>query len=292
MVVPADGTDAAVADYESAVKALNDAQGRNDSPMPWDRFKVVSPQQKIDEARVRVRSAREELARQGVGADPAEWGLFSDDVEQTLTALAGRGSVLDPEVKVRLEQLRANMADARVAAHTGTESVVMDVLDRYREVLELQISDEAARKLVHHLPGRYRPIPQKDAVEGAVGSRFVPRYFDYVDPQLVMTTLQVTRCGPTQITLHDIVVAPASRGRGIGSAGLQHLCATADEYGLTIDGEVVQKWADRELDRLRFRKEAERQAAWFVRHGFVIDLDQAAPLYRAEIRRAPEVSIR
>lgn len=289
MVVPADGADAAVAGYESAVKALNDAQGRNDSPMPWGRFKVVSPQQKIDEARVRVRAAGEELARQGVGADPAEWGLFSDDVEQTLTALAGRGSVLAPEVKVRLEQLRANMADARVAAHTGTESVVLDVLDRYREVLEQQISDEAARKLVHHLPGRDRPIPPSEAIDAAMGSRFVPRYFDYVDPQLALTTLQVTRSGPAQITLHDIVVAPASRGRGIGSAGLQHLCATADEYGLTIVGEVVQRWADRELDRLRFRKEAGRRAAWFVRHGFDVDVEQAAPLYRALIRRAPEV---
>ncbi|SKK34516.1 hypothetical protein [Mycobacteroides abscessus] len=292
MVVSVDQLDETVKEYESAVRALKDAQGRSDTPMPWDRLKAVSPQQKLDESRDRVRRAAEELVRKRVGADPLQWGLLSDDVEQTLTTLAGRGGVLDPELAGLLEELRANMVDARVAAHTGARSRVLDLTARYRAVLERQMPDEVARKLVHHLPGRDRPIPPSEEIDAAVGSRFVPRYFDYVDPQLVMTTLQVTRSGPTQITLHDIVVAPASRGRWIGSAGLQHLCATADEYGLTIDGEVVQRWADRELDRLRFRKEAERQAAWFVRHGFVIDVDQAAPLYRAEIRRAPEMEIR
>lgn len=289
MVVSVDQLDESVKEYESALRALKEAQGRSDSRMPWDSLKAVSPQQKLDEAKDRVRRAAAELARKRVGADPRQWGLLSDDVEQTLTALTGRGGVLDPELAGLLEELRANMADARVAAHTAAGSRVLDLTARYRAVLERQMPDEVARKLVHHLPGRDRPIPPSEAIDAAVGSRFVPRYFDYVDPQLALTTLQVTRSGPAQITLHDIVVAPASRGRGIGSAGLQHLCATADEYGLTVVGEVVQRWADRELDRLRFRKEAGRRAAWFVRHGFDVDVDQAAPLYRAQIRRAPEV---
>lgn len=289
MVVSVDRLDESVKEYESALRALKEAQGRSDSRMPWDSLKAVSPQQKLDEAKDRVRRAAAELARKRVGADPRRWGLLSDDVEQTLTALTGRGGVLDPELSGLLDELRANMADARVAAHTGAGSRVLDLTARYRVVLERQMPDEVARKLVHHLPGRDRPIPPSEAIDAAVGSRFVPRYFDYVDPQLALTTLQVTRSGPAQITLHDIVVAPASRGRGIGSAGLQHLCATADEYGLTVVGEVVQRWADRELDRLRFRKEAGRRAAWFVRYGFDVDVDQAAPLYRALIRRAPEV---
>lgn len=292
MVVSVDQLDETVKEYESALMALKAAQGRSDSPMPWDRLKAVSPQQKLDEAKDRVRRAAAELARNRVGADPRQWGLLSDDVEQTLATLTGRGTALDPELAGLLEQLRANMADARVAAHTGARSRVLDLVGRYRAVLERQMPDEVARKLAQHLPGRDRPIPPAAAIDAAVGSRFVPRYFDYRDPQLALTTLQVTRSGLAQITLHDIVVAPASRGRGIGSAGLQHLCATADEHGLTIVGEIVQRWADRELDRLRFRKEAGRRAAWFVRHGFDVDVDPAAPLYRAQIRRAPQTAIR
>lgn len=291
MVVSVDQLDVTVKEYESAVRALKDAQGRSDSPMAWDRLKAVSPQQKLDEAKDRVCRAAEDLARKRVGADPRQWGLLSGDVEQTLTTLTGRGAVLDPELAGLLTGLRANMADVRVAAHTGAGTVVLDLVERYRAALDRQMPDQVARKLVHHLPGRYRPIPPAAAIDAAVGSRFVPRYFDYVDPEVALTTVQVTRSGPAQITLHDIVVARASRGSGIGSAGLQHLCATADEHSLTIVGEVVQKWADRELDRLRFRKEAGRRAAWFVRYGFVVDVDQAAPLYRAEIRRAPGMAI-
>ena len=139
--------------------------------------------------------------------------------------------------------------------------------------------DHVARAILHHLPGWARPIPllDLDDVHINTGVGIDRRYFDYRDRRVGVTTLSVERVTTDVLWLNDITVEEANSGRGLGSAALEHLCRTADHFGMRITGKIVPRYHDEEG--------AGRLAGWYRRHGFEVTPASSGACLNARISR-------
>lgn len=242
--------------------------------------------------------ARRELARARVGANPREWGLLSDDIESTLDFYLELD--VDGGLRERLKEIARAIPQARLEAHDGDRELERKLTLDLAQCVLLEPSDREARRLVHHLPGWARPIPavdleavaQRRASQGS--ESFDERYFYYRDPANIsvsrypVVTFYVSFKTIDTLKLHDIVVARDLSAdhrsvypTGVGSAALEHLCRSADYYGLSIVGEIMP--GD------RTEASAARLAGWYGRHGFGVEPRKAGEFLWAKIRRVPEL---
>jgi hypothetical protein len=292
----------AVARLEARWDAVQAAKAAVPEPRWWRRREAARAFEARRAADREFQSAFAGIARASVGAVPGEWGLLSDNLESTLDHYLERD--IGEELRERLTAIRSKVFEARLLAHTGDRSLETTLSQDVASCLDLEPSDEHARRLVHHLPTWARPIPDVDmaAVAHTLASRgsagFAKRYFDYMDqpwtgskPRFPLATFTVTFDAIDTLELHDIIVArdpdPDNDNRrspsaGLGSAALTHLCRTADHYGLSIFGKIMP--GD------RTEESAARLAGWYGRHGFDIEPRTPGVFLWATVRRAPRVA--
>ncbi len=291
--------DEAVTELESAWEAVSATGAAVPARRWWWRkrqyFEALAA---FDEANRRFERAFSGVARAGVGSIPHQWGLLSDNAESTLDyCLDGD---ISHELRRRLKAIRDKLFDARIAAHTGDRDLEAELTCTLASCLDLEPCDERARRLVHHLPAWARPIPDVDLDDAAQTLtrrgfvRFAERYFHYMEPawfcadtrfQLRTFTVSLTAVGTLE--LHDIIVTEL-RGDsrptcapGLGTAALQHLCRTADHYGLSVSLMIMP--GD------RTETSAARLAGWYSRHGFEIHQTTPGTYLGAKGRRAPKL---
>lgn len=220
-----------------------------------------------------ARLAREE----GLGSMPGQWSALSVidgwpelSLEHTLEGLGDR--LPQPWAEQTLKQ----MSRIRAGVARGS-SEVLEQLHAELVAVVSTLPGESALRLEEHLPGRLRRIPHN------LGD--LERANDHVtlfvsDPMHNFSSAPGPPSG--RIRLHDIVVN--SRGHGLGTAVLEHLCAFADVHGCTIFGELEPGPGKPESDVLRL-------AGWYARHGFTQG-DKAPDQWcrQVHISRAPQQS--
>lgn len=229
----------------------------------------------------RFRWAVRALGRCRVGAEPKRWGLLSDEAER------GLGNIIEyepvsAELSARLADIREGLLEARVQAHFGNRELETKLTWDLATCLELPIEDDhLARAILHYLPGWARPIPplDLDVVPINTGVGIDRRYFDYRDRRVGVTTLFVERVKTDVVRLSDITVEESRSGWGLGSAALEHLCRTADHFGLHITGKIVPRHHDEEG--------SVRLAGWYRRHGFEVTPTSSGAHLDARISRPP-----
>ncbi len=267
-----------IAELGNATQELEAAAARSRRPPLRDRIF----RRQADEAGMLVVSrwqrAVGDLARYRVGADPKRWGLLSDDTERRLGEIIEYGTVSE-ELSVCLAGIREQLLAARVRAHAGCRELETKLTQDLAACLDLPIQDDhVARAILHHLPGWARPIPPLDLdhvpINTGVG---IDRYFDYRDRRVGVTTLSVERVKTDVLWLNDIIVEEAHSGHGLGSAALEHLCRTADHFGMRITGKIMPRYRDEEG--------AVRLAGWYRRHGFEVTPASSRAYLGARISR-------
>lgn len=288
--------DEAITELEAAWDAVRIA----DAAMPvrrwWRKRKYFEAAEALDTANWRFRHAFSGIARAGVGSVPHQWGLLSDNVESTLDDYLDRD--VGHELRTRLKVIRDKVFDARISAHTGDRDLEKELTLKLASCLDLETCDERARLIVHHLPAWARPIPDVD-LEAAAEARtrngfvqFAERYFHYMEPawflaktRFQLRTFTVTLDAFDTLELHDIIVTElptdsrTTCSPGLGTAALQHLCRTADHYGLTIKLMIMP--GD------RTEGSAARLAGWYGRHGFEIRQQTPGSYLNATGHRTP-----
>ena len=290
-------TDDAVAELESAFDDVRAARRAVPVRRWWRERTYRRAVRRFNEANRQYRCAFDGIARAAVGSIPGQWGLLSDNIEHTLNDFT-RGDISN-ELHERLKAINSNMFDARIFAHTGDRSLEAQLTEQLAACLDLEPDEEHVRRLLHHLPGSSRPIPDidLDAVAAELEVRglvpFGRPYFDFMDypwfgcePRFQLTTLTVTFKATDTLELHDIVVHDTLTGRrptcsaGLGTAALEHLCRSADHYGLAIVGKIMP--GD------RTEPSAARLAGWYGRHGFEVVQQSPGEYLLATIRRQPQ----
>ncbi len=255
--------DATVAELQAAQLHLEFAQAKEAGSRWWRRQQATRD---LWAANQRYRDARHDVVHQRVGADPHRWGLLSDDLENTIDEMI-EFRTDNPELASALKTIHPQLLQARLKAHRGDHTQEHDLTQALADCLNLDISDNVALRILHHLPGWARPIPQVDIpaiarTPGGIREKwFHRRYFGQQgNPDLILSTLSVSFVHADEIKLHDIHVDATHRSQGLGTAALQHLNRCADHYQLRITGEIMPK------DRTE--ESAARLAAWYRRHGF------------------------
>lgn len=236
----------------------------------------------LREAQWRFQDAYGEIARSGVGSVPGEWGLLSDNTESTIDFFLDEHCDVGGDLRERLSEIQDRLLEARLASHSGDRALERQLTLQLAQCLDLEPDDEYARLLLHHLPGWARPIPHVDV--GALAraraklgdASFAPRYFSFMNqrrcnPSKVRythRTFTVSLAAADMLDLHDIIVVETGTdfepvcSPGLGTAAVQHLCRTADRYGLAI-----KLWI---MPGDRTEGSAARLAGWYRRHGFEI----------------------
>lgn len=290
--------DEAVADLWAAWKALKAAGAEVPGRRWWRKRQYRNALAKFGVADSSFRFAFTGIARAGVGSVPHRWGLFSDDIESTLSQYLRPSTNVDDAVRDKLKAIRAKLFDARIAAHAGDRGPEAELTTQLAGCVELVEDDECARDLVHHLPGWARPIPDVDMhalveTRARTGSAlFATRYFCFTnqrwfstDVRFQLRTFTVSLEKHDTLELNDIIVIDTRTDReptcspGLGTAALEHLCRTADHYALNIVGKIMP--GD------RTEHSAERLANWYGRHGFEVHRRQPGVSLWAKIRRTP-----
>lgn len=287
----------AVAALDASWDAVQSAIAAVPEPRWWRKREVAKALDVWRDADRDFQSASERITHARVGDVPGEWGLLSDDIESTLDRYVNLD--IGEELRERLNAIHSQVFKARLLAHGGDRSLEEALTQDLAQCLDLEPSDERARRLVHHLPGWARPIPEVDmhAVAHTLASHrsvsFDKRYFDYRDPvsaiswpRFPLKTCQVTFKTIDTLELHDIIAEQdpgsdyrPSRSAGLGSAALEHLCRSADHYGLSIFGMIMPG------DRTEVN--ATRLADWYGRHHFDIAPRIPGEFLCATVRRAP-----
>lgn len=266
----------------------------------WSRQRKEAVADAYQSANRGFRLARERVFGAYVGSDPGAWGLLSSDIESTIEYYL-RGPVGD-ELRDRLRAIEPRLFDARIRAHEGDRTLEGELTRELVRCVDLEPDNARARKLIHHLPSRERRIPEvdmaavADGLNAGVYSPFSPRYFHYRDvvnslsrPRFPLSTFTVSFSSMTELELHDIVVEAGDTGRrrersrrpvGLGTAALEHLCRSADRYGLAISGNI--------MPRDKTEENSVRLARWYARHGFAIKQTSPAVYMWAKIRREPQ----
>ncbi|MGW4099085.1 hypothetical protein [Mycobacterium sp. NPDC004974] len=289
--------DEAVAELETAWDAVCIAGAAIPERRWWRKRKYYEAVETLDVADRRFEHAFSGIARAGVGSIPHQWGLLSDNVESTLDYCLHRD--IGDELRVRLKAIRDKVFEARIAAHTGDRDLEAELTRDLASCLELEPCDERARHFVHHLPAWARPIPHVDLDVEAENLtrhgivRFAERYFHYMEPawfcagtRFQLRTFTVSLVAIDTLELHDLVATelPADSrptcSSGLGTAALQHLCCTADHYGLTVKLMIMP--GD------RTEGSAERLAGWYRGHGFEIHQSTPGSFLEAKGHRAPK----
>lgn len=289
--------DEAVAELETAIASVKAARASVPVKRWWRKREYRRAAEAFNSAVRRLENASDGITETAVGAVPGRWGLLSDSVESTLAAyLYGD---ISGDLRERLKAIRSNVPEARLLAHTGDQSLEMELTQQLAACLNLETDDKQARKLIHHLPSSARPIPEVDLyavpAELARGgaAAFDRRFFyyhdllpDYSEPRFPVSTFTVSFTKPDTLELHDIIVKGMTGGhwpprpQGPGTAALEHLCRSADHYGLSIVGKIMP--GD------RTEKGAARLAGWYGRQGFSITQRTPGENLWATIRRAPK----
>lgn len=258
----------------------------------WDRLTRYPAEEILAAAIGRVHMTDEELGYFTVGADPHLWGLLSTNSEEDLASLIESGQ-LAPELANELAEVHRLFPDARLAAYQGDRRLVDEATARLAAAVQLREleDDKIARRIVQLLPGSLRPIPVDTEPDDEYSDGFAPRYFHYASSWSPLSRIVVSRRRDGQLALHDIVVDADHAGRGLGSAVLEHLCRTADHYGLSISGIIVRAPigihdTDREIAQAE--QDSRRLASWYTRHGFVVTPNQDGTYYKAKIKRPPQ----
>lgn len=299
---PADPTpQQAVADFVAAGEALRQAEAEvRQYKWWWSRRRITAAADAHKSANSALRRADDDIARAHVGSVPGVWGLLSSDIESTIKYYL-RGSV-DEELRDRLRAIEPRLFDARISAHEGDRTLEGELTRELARCVDLEPDNARARKLIHHLPSRERRVPEvnmaavADGLNAGVYSPFSARYFHYRDvvnslsrPRFPLSTFTVSFSSMTELELHDIVVEAGDTGRrrergrrpvGLGTAALEHLCRSADRYGLAISGNI--------MPRDKTEENSERLARWYARHGFAITQTSPAVYMWAKIRREPQ----
>lgn len=289
-------SDEAIADLQAAWDAVQVARDALPKGRWWRRRRYLEAAEVFDAANRRFQHAFAGIAWARVGSVPGCWGLLSDGVESALEDYLDCD--IGDELRERLKAIRAKVFEARIAAHTGDRDLEMELTRELASCLELESSDEQARHLIHHLASWARPIPDVDLAAAADtiayggSARFAKRYFDYMDttwfggePQFQLVTFTVTFYAIDTLELHDIVVRETltdcrpTCSPGLGTAALEHLCRSADHYGLAIILKIMP--GD------RTEESAGRLARWYGRHGFDIQQQTPGAYLWAKGHRAP-----
>ncbi|BBX82170.1 hypothetical protein MAUB_00430 [Mycolicibacterium aubagnense] len=291
--------DEAVAELEAAWDEVR-AAGRAMPARRWWRERAYRrAAQRFNAANQQFQRAFDGIAEAAVGSIPGQWGLLSDSVESTLDAYV-TGDI-SGELREHLKAIRDSVFEARIQAHAGDRSLETELTRQLAACLDLEPDNERARKLIHHLPACARPIPEVDV--GAVPAElarggsapFDRRFFHYNDllpdysvPRFPVRTFTVSFAKSDTLELHDIVVNGMTgrggwppRPQGSGTAALEHLCRSADHYGLAIVGKIMP--GD------RTEESATRLAGWYGRYGFEVKQQRPGEHLWATIRRAPNL---
>ncbi|WP_068065594.1 hypothetical protein [Nocardia xishanensis] len=211
-----------------------------------------------ERAERRLDRLRRELGKHGVGAAEHSWGLLSGGatptlagvvgIETTIAVLATRFAVIAPQWARELHAIARDCPYVREQAAEGDRRCVDELTDRLLETVRLAPSEAARQRLIDHLPGELRPIPSD--VEQLRRHGPGPIRIDF---EIHTSTIE----------LASITVTPALRGMGMGSAGLTHLCRTADAHRLHIIGQLLPAFRDDE-DAIP------ALAGWCRGHGFTV----------------------
>ncbi|OHU47331.1 hypothetical protein BKG82_27145 [Mycobacteroides chelonae] len=215
--------------------------------------------------------------------------MDSENVMDTVIESGHLPSRLNEE----LAQIRALLPEARMAAHDNDRELERCAAVRLATALErnMPAKRSIARKLVHMLPGDLRPIPKDEDTDPdePLGFGFAPQHFDYHDPRLPVRRFNVSHfLKDGSLSLNDIVVDDEYRGRGLGSAALEHLCRTADHYGFSIGGCIARQplrypRSEQEIEETEQR--SLRLARWYGRHGFTVTPNNNGTYLHARMRR-------
>lgn len=276
--IPAD----AVAELATATTQLSDARAQDDNTRWWRRRQTRNA---LGTAIWRHAAAADNVTRLRVGSDPHRWGLLSDDLEDTVESLLEFRSE-NPELAERLNAIRPELLPARLDAFHGDHTREHAITCQLANCLNLEIPDDIALTLVHHLPGWARPIPNVDIralaqTPGGIREQWFDQlYFSQMsDPDRPLSTLTVTFETIRTLRLNDIHVIDRYRARGLGSAALEHLCRSADHYQLRIIGDI--------MPQDRTEGSAAKLARWYRRHGFDVTKTTPGEWLWAKINRAP-----
>lgn len=229
-----------------------------------------------ERAERRLDRLRRELGRHGVGADEHSWGVLSGGetttlsgvvgIEATIAAVAPRFAMIAPQWARQLRALARDCPYVREQAAEGDRTSVDELTYRLAEAVRLAPSEAARQRLVDHLPGELRPIPSD--------------------------VMRLRRSGPgpieiefeihtSTIELDGITVTPALRGMGLGTAGLVHLCRTADAHHLHIAGQLLPTFRDDEATVAAL-------ARWCRAHGFTVQERLGGRMSRPPATPKPE----
>lgn len=233
------------------------------------------------------RAAVSDMARQRLGAGH-HWGILSDSAELTCQEVAATVHDTNPALAQHLNQIAVQLPAARIAAHRGQPNADAEVSEQLASCFSHDMDDLTARRLVHHLPGAARPIPELRITEITPGGRnFARRFFGYCDLSLPLSEIDVSLTTSGALYLHYIGVRDDYVGRGAGTAALEHLTRTADHYQLAITGEIGGQSTrqDTPLGRHQVEANAERLTRWYQRHGFTITPTRPGGLHLAKIDR-------
>ncbi|MEV0033235.1 hypothetical protein [Nocardia sp. NPDC050793] len=230
-----------------------------------------------ERAERRLDRLRRELGRHGVGADDHCWGLLSGGetptlagvvgIETTIAVLATRFAVIAPQWARQLRAIARDCPFVREQAAEGDRRCVDELTDRLLEIVRLAPSEAARQRLIDHLPGELRPIPSDIAQLRRRGPGPIE-----IDFEIHTSTIE----------LESITVTPALRGMGMGSAGLTHLCRTADAHRLHIAGQLLPTYRDDEAA-------IPALANWCRGHGFTVHERLGGRISRPPATPKPEV---
>ena len=251
---------AAYADAERSERQLIAADEAGEGARWWKRRRLAH--ETTDRARDHrsalgeLLQAGEELERQVVGSTQQWSALSRVKVRQASLSLEETVRRLTNELPhewatstlASLPWIRANTA---LGSPEGVDHLHAQILSVARD-----LKAEVAVELYEHLPGSIRPLPE--TVEGL--DRWT--HFRTLSVTLPMEDARwelLADGAPRRIRLHDIVVK--QRGRGLGTALLEHLCAFADVRGYMITGELEPGPGRPDADAVRL-------AGWYARHGF------------------------
>ncbi|MEU6564632.1 hypothetical protein [Nocardia nova] len=223
----------------------------------WKRWFRVMPGAAVDQAQRRRDEIRGELARNGVGADPGEWGVLSGGdtgtfggcfgLEHTVEELAERYGKVDAHWVRTLRAIARTATDIRPLAADGDRSAVGELTERVLQAVRMAPDDEARRRLTVHLPGDVRPVPADPA---ALVERQGPVAVEY---DIYASTIK----------LDHIDVVPPLRRMGLGTATLRHICRTADAHAMHIVAQLVPTFRDDD-------SAVPILARWFREQGFEV----------------------
>ncbi|WP_353952511.1 GNAT family N-acetyltransferase [Knoellia sp. S7-12] len=200
--------------------------------------------------------AGDHLERNAVGSTQ-NWSALSRvnarqgalSLEETLRRLAN--DLPKGWAKSTLASLPAIRANTALGAPTDVDHLHTQILSVARD-----LRTEVAVDLYEHIPGPLRPLPETvEALERRTPFRTLSVSLPMEDARWEL----LADGAPRRIRLHDIVVE--QRGRGLGTAVLEHLCAFADEHEYIITGQLEPGPGKPDADAVRL-------AAWYARHGF------------------------